>query len=399
MESRIMTPVEQTRIAWLLPTMGRGGISWQHLLCEFTKHFPETLTFTGEWAGYVPGFEHTFQVQEVGQTRFIETNRGSTGYGFGFSYVSPAIASHLLRYRPNVIFANAFSIWTAIALLLKPVGRWQVIITYEGSSPNVDYQDARLRLWSRQLMVRLADAFVVNNQAGKDYFIKGLGAAPARVFARPFLVPSLSALLHFPEQVQSTLSSELPSPIFLYVGQLIPRKGIKTLLQACALLKTRGYNQFSLLVIGAGEQRPELEAYAQAEGLENQIVWLGQQDYGALGSYFKFADIFVFPTNEDIWGMVLPEAMAFGKPVLCSQGAGAVELVQHGENGLVFQPQRPDELADAMQQFLDRPELISQMGEKSTEIMASHTPTEATRTFITAAQWVQGHTAIARGVE
>jgi hypothetical protein len=52
-----------------------------------------------------------------------------------------------------------------------------------------------------------------------------------------------------------------------------------------------------------------------------------------------------------------------------------------------------------MQQFLDRPELIPQMGEKSTEIMAAHTPTEATKAFITAAQWVHEHTAIARGVE
>lgn len=378
------------RIAWLLPTMGRGGISWQHLLCEFTRSFPKTVTFTGEWAGYVPGYENTFQVQEVGETRFVETKQGASGYGFGFSYASPGIVRELLHFKPQVVFANAFSIWTLLALLLKPIGGWRLIITYEGSSPNVDYQDSPLRLWSRKIMAQGADALVANSQSGKHYIINYLGADPRKVFARPFLVPSLKALMQQPDHAQTHLDPNLPRPIFLYVGQMIARKGTKTLLEACTWLQAQGYQNYTLLMVGDGEQRSELETYTRTAGLTEQVRWLGKIEYGALGSYFQQADVFVFPTYEDIWGMVLPEAMALGKPVLCSKEAGAVELMAHGKNGYIFQPDQPKELAGYMQQFLDQPNHIQDMGAASVQMMATHTPEQATQCFVDAVEFVAG---------
>ena len=381
--------VDDRPIAWLLPTMGRGGISWQHLLCEFTKMFPHTLVFTGEWAGYVPGFEQTFKVQEVGKTKFIETKHTATGYGFGFSYVSPYITQHLLQFKPHIVFANAFSLWTLIALLLKPVGGWRVIITYEGSSPHVDYQGSPLRLLSRKIMVKLADALIANSQAGKHYLIKILGANPDRVFARPFLVPSIKALTQQPNDAQIKLDRKIQRPIFLYVGQIVARKGVKTLLEACAILQTQGYRNYTLLILGEGDQQDELERLTREADLIDRVIWLGKIEYGSLASYFKLADVFIFPTYEDIWGMVLPEAMIFSKPVLCSREAGAVELMEHGKNGFVFNPHQPVELANYMKQFIDRSSLIKEMGQASAQIMTAHTPEIAIRCFTDAVQFAQ----------
>jgi hypothetical protein len=58
-------------------------------------------------------------MQEVGATRYIEFGKTANGYTIGFSYASPQIVSRLLEFKPQVIFANAFTAWTAIAPLMK----------------------------------------------------------------------------------------------------------------------------------------------------------------------------------------------------------------------------------------------------------------------------------------
>lgn len=382
-----MKHFETQRVAWLLPAMGTGGISFQHILSEFTKVFPNTVTFTGQWPGYAAGFENEFTVQEVGATRHIELAKAPNGYSIGFSYASPQIISKLLQFKPQVIFANAFSVWTAIALLLKPIGHWQVVITYEGGSSTYESPSATIRYQARRLMARLADAFVVNSRSGKSYLLDILQVNP-RVFASPFLVPSLKALLHYSESERPQLDSDMKRPIFLFVGQIIPRKGLKNLLQACLVLKQQGYKDYTLMIVGDGEQRAELETFVQELNLQEQVTWVGKVPYRFLGAYFQFADVFVFPTYDDIWGMVLTEAMAFGKPVICSTGAGAAEMVHEAENGFVYDPEQIEQLVEKMRQFLDTPGLITQMGARSLQIMQQCSPAEATQAFVQAANLV-----------
>lgn len=384
-----MSTYKQLRIAWLLPAMGTGGISFQHILREFVEKFPETLVYTGQWPGYAAGFENSFKVREVGASKFIELAQTPKGYTIGFSLVSPKIIWHLIKFKPNIVYANAFSIWTAIVVLLKFLLSCKLIIVYEGGSPGIDYRNSPLRLWSRRLMARLADAFVVNGQLAKDYIVNILGAKQEQVFAQPFLVPSVKALLQYSEREQPQIDPQLNRPLFLYVGQIVPRKGLKVLLEACLLLNSWGYDDYSLLVIGDGEQRQELEAFATNNNLDEQVKWMGRVQYKCLGAYFQMADVFVFPTYEDIWGMVLTEAMAFGKPVICSKGANAVEMVAEGENGFIFDPDNSQQLAEYMRLFLEDFGLVMEMGQKSQQIMAKHTPADATKSFIEAINLVQ----------
>jgi glycosyltransferase involved in cell wall biosynthesis len=383
-----MKNLADCRVAWLLPAMGTGGISFQHLLSEFTRWFPQTIVFTGQWPGYAPGYQDAFKVQTLGSTRYVRFGKTAQGYDLGFSYASPEIASQLLQFKPDVIFANAFSMWTMIALLLKPIGHWKVIITYEGGSPTYESKSSLLRHWSRQLMVRLADAFVVNGQAAKRYLTETLAVQEPQISSRPFLVPSMRALVQSSEPEMQLLSLKAERPIFLFVGQLIPRKGLKTLLEACSHLRDRGIYDYTLWIVGDGEQRQELEAFVQANKIEQQVDWIGKVDYSRMGYYFQHADVFVFPTYDDIWGMVLTEAMAFGKPVLCSKAAGAAEMVIDQENGFLFDPADSEALAKCINQLLEQPDLIRSMGERSRQIMAQHTPEAATTSFIDAVKRV-----------
>lgn len=371
----------ELRVAWLVPEVEMGAY-WQPVLREFTKVFKNTVFYTGRvWSGFDPTMPGASAIKLVGETKFVETEKIETGYDRGFIVVSPSIIGYLLEFRPQVVFPQAFSLWTVIVALLKPLMRWRIAIIYDGSSPNTDFRDSSFRTFVRRILVRFADAFVSNSNAGKKYLMEVLNVPEEKIFTRTYLVPDAGALLKRLAQTQLP-SLQLKPPIFLYVGRITARKGIKTLLEACAILKSQGYVDYSLLIVGKGEQREELEAFIKARHFEEQVTWGGWVEYGNLGSYFQQADVFVFPTFEDVWGMVVPEAMVFGKPVLCSNGAASCELIVSGDNGYIFDPSSAKELADKMQIFIDHPDLIESMGERSRQMISQKTPETAAKAYV-----------------
>ena len=371
----------ELRVAWLVPEVELGAY-WQPVLREFTKVFKNTVFYTGRvWSGFDPTMPGSSAIKLVGETKFVETEKIETGYDRGFIVVSPSIIGYLLEFRPQVVFPQAFSLWTVIVALLKPLMRWRIAIIYDGSSPNTDFRDSSFRTFVRRILVRFADAFVSNSNAGKKYLMEVLNVPEDKIFTRTYLVPDAGALLKRLDQTQPP-NLQLKHPIFLYVGRITARKGIKTLLEACAILKSQGYVDYSLLIVGKGDQREELEAFIKERDFEEQVIWAGWVEYGNLGSYFQQADVFVFPTFEDVWGMVVPEAMVFGKPVLCSNGAASCELIVSGENGYIFEPSSAKELADKMQIFIDSPDLIESMGERSRQIISQKTPETAAKAYV-----------------
>jgi glycosyltransferase involved in cell wall biosynthesis len=367
--------VQSPRIAWLLPV---AWFYWQPTLSEFTKLFPQTKIFTALWPGWARGFEDTLEVEIVGERKVIEVKPGTEGYGSSFTYVSPAVVNPLLRFRPQIIFTNAFGIWTTLALLLKPLWRWKVVIAYEGSSPGVDFRNSRLRLLVRQMMASVADAFITNSHAGREYLTQVLHFEESRAFVFPYEIPSAKSLLEGFEETDLP-HPELQQPVFLFVGRVIPRKGLDVLLQACLLLEQKGFKNYTLLVVGDGEQREKLQTFTREHDLTSCVKWVGHVNYDQINSYFQAADVFVLPTLEDTWGVVVLEAMLFGKPVLCSSGAGTSEMITDGENGYVFDPKQPQELAVLMQKFIDSPQIIEEMGKRSYQKILQYNPETASQ--------------------
>jgi glycosyltransferase involved in cell wall biosynthesis len=136
---------------------------------------------------------------------------------------------------------------------------------------------------------------------------------------------------------------------------------------------------YTVLVIGEGPEKTELLNMSRRLGLENRVRWVGWTDYGSLGSFLSFADLMVFPSLEDVWGMVALEAMAFGKPVLCSSSAGVVELIEHGSNGYIYNPLDPLELASLLQEIFENPTGAQEMGRKAQAALAKLTPSSAAK--------------------
>jgi glycosyltransferase involved in cell wall biosynthesis len=142
--------------------------------------------------------------------------------------------------------------------------------------------------------------------------------------------------------------------------------------EAATKLKEQGFTNFSVVLVGDGPQQ-ELRQLIPRE-LDPIVQIVGEVKYTQLGKYYKSCDVFVLPSVEDVWGMVVPEAMVFGKAILCSEHANAKELLQHGVTGFIFDPLNPTELASYMAQIIRNPHLSTQFGDASRVAISKHTP-------------------------
>jgi UDP-glucose:(heptosyl)LPS alpha-1,3-glucosyltransferase len=136
--------------------------------------------------------------------------------------------------------------------------------------------------------------------------------------------------------------------LLLFVGNEFGRKGLGTVIQS---LSEEGLGTTKLLVCGRGKQGP-YQRLAAKLGVDNRIIFTGGRE--DIASYYAAADLFVFPTLHEAFGMVIIEAMACGIPVVVSREAGAAD--DHLEEGrtalLLDNPSDPGELARRIKQLI-----------------------------------------------
>jgi len=125
-----------------------------------------------------------------------------------------------------------------------------------------------------------------------------------------------------------------PSPTLLYAGQFIKRKGVDLFLQAAKKLQQEGYH-FSILLVGSGVEQEKLTQIISQLNLKN-ITVLPSQTPKQMPAVYKSADVFVFPTLEEVWGLVVNEAIWSGLTVVSSIYAGCAEEILPHEN--LFDP-------------------------------------------------------------
>lgn len=112
--------------------------------------------------------------------------------------------------------------------------------------------------------------------------------------------------------------------VFLSIGQMVLRKGYDILLR---IVEQEKFSDIVFLIIGTGKMLEEFRSYVKEHNIEN-VYFLGYKDKREVFKYYQMADVFFLPTREDIWGLVINEAMANGLPIISSDGAiSALELL------------------------------------------------------------------------
>ena len=158
-------------------------------------------------------------------------------------------------------------------------------------------------------------------------------------------------------------------PVILYASKLERRKHPDDLLRAARRLAGEGV-EFSLVIAGSGEMGPELAALAAEPG-GPRVVFPGFINQAQMPKLFGACDVFVLPSHDEPWGLIINEAMCAGLPIVTTTEVGcAPDLIRPGENGALFEVGDIEQLVQALRPLLRNSDLRRQMGARSREIIS-----------------------------
>ncbi len=231
-------------------------------------------------------------------------------------------------------------------------------------------KDNKLKFYFKKHLISAAGRWFSSGKETTKYLVH-YGANKNKIIEYPFTSlwqEDISQKISSIEQKQ-ILRKQLgitEDKVIISVGQFIYRKGYDVLLKAAAALS----KDIGIYIIGANPTQEYLDL--QKELNLTQVHFVGFQTKEELKKWYQAADVFVLPTREDIWGLVINEAMAQGLPIITTDKCVAgLELVKEGQNGYIVPVGSAQELANAIKKIFKQD--YSAMGQKSLEFIKPYT--------------------------
>ena len=368
-----MTPGTTVRVALLTEIISPYRIPVFNVLARqkgielHVVFLAETDPTERHWLIYKDVIEFSYEVLPAWRRR----------WGRWHILLNSGVWSALEGFRPNSILCGGYNhpaFWEALAWAkFHPAhfAAWIESTSQEQRNPGV------LAEFIKRWFVRNCSSFAVPGKSSFEY-VRSMGVpaerihtAPNAVDIRRFATLSRSAR---DREAQCRTELALPPRYFLYAGRIIPEKGVFHLLEAYTQLAPDLRSEVGLVFVGEGAASNELMKKA-ATTFPGKVVFPGFAQRDQLAAFYALAEVLVFPTLSDPWGLVVNEAMACGLPIIATDVAGCTaDLVQDGENGYVVPAANVSKLAEAMAAITRDPQLASRMGERSARLIDGFSP-------------------------
>ena len=152
--------------------------------------------------------------------------------------------------------------------------------------------------------------------------------------------------------------------IILYVGRLVYEKGIQNLISAMPKVLDR-YHDSKLIICGRGGMIDELREQVKYLGIENKVYFAGYCDSKKMQKMYKCADVAVFPSTYEPFGIVAIESMLSGTPTIVSDVGGLNEIIEHGVTGMKSYAGNANSIADSVLSLLFDPKLCANISQNA----------------------------------
>lgn len=316
----------------------------------------------------VEGYEHEF-LPTLGRA-------GKIGRFRPFVY---GLARRLKEGRFDALWVHGWMHWSHIHAVLK-AHSLGIRVLLRGEAGSHLRAEAGFRQTIKNaflpFLFKHVDAFLVIGSRNQEFY-ESYGVNKERLFHMPYAVDNeffqagVRRASRQREELRASLSLDPRRPIILYASKLTERKRPQDLLEAYARLSVDGRSEPwpYLLFVGDGEQRPALEERIRALGW-GSVRFIGFKNQTELPAFYDLCDVFVLPSFNEPWGLVVNEVMNAGKAIIVSDQVGAgADLVKGGVNGLVFRAGDCNELCQALLRVLSQPGLMKSMGDASLRII------------------------------
>jgi glycosyltransferase involved in cell wall biosynthesis len=233
------------------------------------------------------------------------------------------------------------------------------------------------RIFLRWLFSKV-DGFLAIGSWNREFYLN-YGVDPGRIHMMPYAVDNdffkakTAAASQAAAQLRMALGIAHDRPVILYASKLTERKRAFDLLDAYVNLSPDGKQEPGpcLLFVGDGEMSAALKDRAVGTGW-GSIKFLGFKNQTELPNYYGLCDVFVLPSLNEPWGLVVNEVMNAARPVIVSDQVGSgADLVRHGENGYVYKAGSVTDLTRCLRLVLDNKDRRVAMGHRSLELINS----------------------------
>jgi glycosyltransferase involved in cell wall biosynthesis len=268
----------------------------------------------------------------------------------------PAIAQVYRRTRFELLRVHSLRYTGPAALLARRFGRIDVPIV--SHHHHLDPGPWNVLIDRRVLMA--SERVITVSEFSRRQLVSALGIPADRVEAVPNGVDEKFT----PGPTDPGLRARLglgTDSIALFLGGLKPRKNLPFLLDVWRDVAS-ARPRVRLLIAGAGPQARTLEHHARALGLGSHVVFTGRLPEVEKVAHYRLADVFVFPSTLEGFGLAVGEAMSCGLPIVASDQSALPELVVQGEGGFVCRAGDRGAFAAAIVRLLDQAELRRRFG-------------------------------------
>lgn len=296
-------------------------------------------------------------------------------------HFNPGIIKIIFNNRYDFFIVGGFSYPTVlISVVILRILRKKWVMISDGISPKKAMNEKWFVKIFKKFFLRGATAYFINGTASRKNF-RSYGIHGDKIFNQYMTVDVNNFIkkqtkgLEIREEIRSLYNIKSNSILLNYTGRLISKKGIADLINAIKILNMK--HDLFLFIIGEGIYRAELKKISKE--INDRVIFTGHVEPSELYKYYYASDIFVLPTLDDPWGLVVNEAMACQLPVIVTDAAGcSVDLIKN--NGFVTKAGDVKELVDALEKLIDS-EKRKLFGKKSREIISKWTYKESTYSF------------------
>lgn len=282
----------------------------------------------------------------------------------------PEIIRHLRAKKYDEIVITIMASLTSI-LAVNWLRFHRIPYIYEGDG-GFAHSENRLKYLLKHNVISHAK-YCFSTSSAFDEYCKNYGASPEKIYRYPFTSVWKKNLVEKPLSVadKQTLRTQLgiwEEHMLISVGQMIHRKGFDILIRASEVLD----KSWGIYLVG-GQPSDELRDLVEQLSLEN-VHFVDFMPKEKLRKYYQAADLFVLPTRDDPWGLVVNEAMANALPVITTTRCIAgLEMVEDGTNGFLYEPEDVDKLKELLTQALNGSSNLEKMANAALQTAKKYT--------------------------
>lgn len=272
-------------------------------------------------------------------------------YDTKYIHISRGVKRILEELQPEIVVGSEYNP-TAIQALGYCRKKKIPYISWTDGTLHSERNMNQIQKFLRKYVIRYASACLASSTKAKEAQL-AYGAEAEKCFVSFLTVDIDKYLLEARNREKGRI---------LCVGSLIERKGVDLLLKALQEIE----EEYLLVLAGTGPEGERLKQLAKELGIEEKVEFLGCLSQKELKKEYERSSIFVLPTREDCFGLVIIEAMCAGLPVVSSVYAdGAYDLVRDGENGYMIDPYNREQLQSCLEKLLRNPIVAENMGKNS----------------------------------